>query len=156
MLQTGEKFPAFELEGRNKKILSLKDLSGSHAVIYFYPKDNTGACSLEATEFSSLEGEFEKLGAKVLGVSPDGPESHEKFIAKKSLSVELLSDLGHDLLEKAGAWRQKKLYGREFMGVVRSTYLIDPEGRILFVWDKVKARGHARDVLEKLKEFAQK
>ncbi|MDR2352755.1 MAG: peroxiredoxin [Deltaproteobacteria bacterium] len=153
MLEIGKKFPAFRLMGPNNKKVSLKELVGSYAVIYFYPKDNTSACSLEAQEFTHLEPEFKKLGCKVVGVSPDSPESHDKFALKKSLSVPLLSDSEHKLLEKTGVWQKKKLYGREFMGVVRSTFLLDKEGKILFIWNKVKALGHAKEVLGKLKEI---
>jgi peroxiredoxin Q/BCP len=153
MLEIGKKFPAFNLTAQDDKKISLKDIAGFYAVIYFYPKDNTSACSLEAQEFTHLEPEFKKLGAKVFGVSPDSPQSHDKFIEKKSLSIPLLSDADHSLLEKTGVWQKKKLYGREFMGVVRSTYLIDKNGKIAFIWEKVKAAGHAHEVLDKLKEI---
>jgi peroxiredoxin Q/BCP len=156
MLEAGKKFPAFALTGQDGKKIHLKDLRGKWAVVYFYPKDNTSACSLEAQEFSHLEPEFKRLGAAVFGVSPDTPQSHDRFIEKKGLTVPLLSDSEHSLIEKAGAWRKKKLYGREFMGVVRSTCLIDPEGRVAFVWEKVKAAGHAKEVLAKLKEVLEK
>ncbi|MDR2339232.1 MAG: peroxiredoxin [Deltaproteobacteria bacterium] len=152
-LEIGKKFPAFSLMGQDDKKTSLKDLRGKWAVLYFYPKDNSSGCSLEAGEFSHLEPEFKKLGASVFGVSPDSSKSHDNFIEKKSLTIPLLSDPEHALLEKAGAWREKKMYGREFMGVVRSTFLIDPDGKIAFRWDKVKAAGHAKEVLAKLKEL---
>jgi peroxiredoxin Q/BCP len=153
MLEIGKKFPSFALMGQDGKKITLKDLAGSYAVVYFYPKDNTGACSLEAREFSLLTPEFKALGARVYGVSPDSEASHARFIEKQALTVPLLSDPEHKLLNAAGSWRPKKMYGREFMGVVRGTYLLDPTGRVLFFWDKVKAAGHASEVLKKLQEI---
>ena len=156
MLEIGKKFPAFSLTGQNGEKIGLKDLSGHWAVVYFYPKDMTSACSLEARGFNAFTDEFEGLGALVIGVSPDPPAKHDRFIEKEGLTFRLLSDPDHVLLEKAGAWRKKKMYGREYMGVVRSTYLLDPGGKIASVWDNVKAKGHPEAVLAKLKELSGK
>jgi peroxiredoxin Q/BCP len=153
MAEIGKKFPSFSLAAQDGKKMGLKDLAGKYAVVYFYPKDNTSGCSLEAQEFSRLKPEFERLGAAVVGVSPDSPESHDKFIEKRGLDIPLLSDQDHTLLDKTGVWQKKRLYGKEYMGVVRSTYLIDPQGRTAFAWTKVKPMGHAKEVLEKLKEL---
>ena len=124
----------------------MKDLKDKWIVLYFYPKDNTSGCTLEAKDFTCALEEFEKLNAIVIGVSPDSIESHQKFIAKQSLNLTLLSDPDHDVLEKYGVWQLKKMYGREYYGVVRSTFLIDPEGKIEHIWPKVKVKGHVDDV----------
>ena len=114
----------------------------------------TPGCTLEAKEFTELQGQFTSLGAVILGVSPDSVKSHRNFSTKHNLGVVLLSDAGHEVLEAFGAWRMKKSYGREYMGVVRSTVLIDPEGIVRHVWPEVKAAGHAAAVLGRLAELA--
>ena len=116
----------------------------------------TPGCTLEAKEFTELQGQFTSLGAVILGVSPDSVKSHRNFSTKHNLGVVLLSDAGHEVLETFGAWRLKKSYGREYMGVVRSTVLIDPEGIVRHVWPEVKAAGHAAAVLSRLTELASK
>jgi peroxiredoxin Q/BCP len=153
MLEIGQAFPDFELRDQDSKPVALKSLLGSWAVVYFYPKDNTSGCSLEAGEFTRLAENFKALKAKVVGVSPDSVESHACFVAKKNLGVTLLSDPDKTLLKAAGAYRLKKAFGKEGYGVVRSTYLLDQKGVVREAWDKVKASGHAQAVLEKLKEL---
>ncbi|ANQ53751.1 Peroxiredoxin [Thermosipho sp. 1063] len=139
------------LEGKKVKLPK-----GKWVVLYFYPKDNTKGCTTEALEFSGLIDEFKKLNAEVIGVSPDKVESHKKFIAKHNLKVKFLSDENKAVLEKLGVWQLKKMYGREYYGVVRTTVLVDPDGKIEYVWEKVKAKGHAKEVLEKLRELIER
>ena len=153
MLEVGQEAPQFCLPDDSGKEKCLKDFKGKWVVLYFYPKDNTPGCTKEAQQFSELLEEFESLGAVVLGVSPDSVESHRKFKEKKDLKVTLLSDTDKGVIKAYGAWQLKKAYGREYYGVVRSTYLIDPDGKIAYVWKKVRANGHAENVLKKLKEL---
>ncbi len=152
-LQIGDNAPDFTLQNQSKEKVSLRDYAGSWLILYFYPKDNTSGCTLEAKEFTCLVDAFSELGAIVIGVSKDSIKSHNNFIEKHDLDLELLSDPEHEVMEKYGVWQIKKLYGREFMGVVRSTFLISPEGEIAHAWYKVKAKGHAEKVLETLKEL---
>ncbi|KAA0006504.1 MAG: peroxiredoxin, partial [Thermoplasmata archaeon] len=130
----------------------LKDFRGKWVVLYFYPKDNTTGCTKEAKDFSQYIEEFEKLNAVVIGISPDSIESHKKFKEKHGLKVILLSDESKETLQKYGVWQLKKMYGRSYYGVVRSTFLIDPDGNIVYEWKRVKVKGHVEDVLKKLKE----
>ncbi len=153
-VKEGEKAPDFCLPDQNDKEVCLKDYRGKWVVLYFYPKDNTSGCTKEAIGFTEMKKEFEKMGAIILGVSPDSTKSHRNFIEKKDLKITLLSDPEHKVLEAYGAWQLKKMYGREYYGVVRSTFLISPEGKIAFVWPKVKVAGHVENVLEKLKELS--
>ena len=150
-----DKAPGFCLKNQQDQEVTLKDYAGKWVVLYFYPKDNTPGCTLEAVEFTRLETDFKKLKAVILGVSPDSIKSHCNFIDKKDLTITLLSDPDHHVIEEYGAWQLKKNYGREYHGVVRSTFLIDPEGKIAFRWPNVKAKGHAAAVKEKLLEFQQ-
>ncbi len=152
-LKIGDKAPLFCLPNQDEEKICLSDFKGKCVVLYFYPKDNTSGCTKEAIGFTEKKEEFEKLGAVILGVSPDSPKSHRNFIEKKGLTITLLSDQEHKVLEEYGAWQLKKMYGREYMGVVRSTYLINPEGKIAYIWPKVKVAGHVDAVLEKLKEL---
>ena len=154
MIKIGDKAPDFCLPDQDDKEVCLKDLKGKWVVLYFYPKDNTSGCTKEAIGFTENKKEFEKLGAVILGVSPDSTKSHRNFIAKKELNITLLSDTEHKILEMYGAWQLKKMYGREYYGVVRSTFLISPEGKVAFIWPKVKVAGHVEKVLEKLKELS--
>jgi peroxiredoxin Q/BCP len=153
MIKVGDKAPEFTLKDADKQEVSLSDMKGSWVVLYFYPKDATPGCTTEATQFTSLKRDFEKMNAKVLGVSADTCESHQRFMLKFDLGVRLLSDPEHKVLERYSAWAEKKLYGKVFMGVERSTVLVDPEGKIAFHWPRVKADGHARAVKEKLEEL---
>ena len=149
----GEPAPGFCLRNTAGSETRLEDYLGKWVVLYFYPKDNTPGCTVEAQEFSALQDEFEALKAVVLGMSPDSVKSHQGFTGKHELRVDLLSDPDHRILEQFGAWRLKKNYGKEYMGVGRSTFLIDPAGVIRHAWPEVKAAGHAAEVLAKLKEM---
>lgn len=131
--------------------ITLSALRGSPVVLFFYPRDDTSGCTKENEAFSALKPEFEALGAKVFGISKDSIASHEKFMKKKDLTVPLLSDEGADVSEAFGVWKEKKMYGKTFMGIERSTFLIDAEGRIAREWRKVKVPGHAEEVLEAVK-----
>lgn len=153
MLKIGDKAPDFCLEDPDRGKMCLKDLKGKWVVLYFYPKDNTSGCTLEALEFTAAEDDFKAKNAVIIGVSPDSLKSHTKFRQKHDLSINLLSDTEKETLTAYGVWQQKKMYGREYMGVVRSTYLIDPEGKIAGVWTKVKVAGHVDSVMEKLSEL---
>jgi peroxiredoxin Q/BCP len=149
----GDAAPGFCLRGASGADTRLEDLRGQWVVLYFYPKDNTPGCTVEAQEFSALKSQFESLGAVILGLSPDSPKSHQNFTAKQGLTVELLSDPEHQILQQFGAWRLKKNYGKEYMGVARSTFLIDPHGVVRHAWPEVKAAGHAAEVLQRLREL---
>ena len=152
-LKIGDEAPGFCLPDAEKGQVCLKDHRGKWVVLYFYPKDNTKGCTMEALEFTAAEDDFNARGAVVLGVSPDSPESHTKFIEKHDLGITLLSDTEKEMLTSYGVWQKKKMYGREYMGVVRSTFLIDPEAKIAYIWPKVKVAGHADAVMEKLVEL---
>lgn len=153
MTAVNEKFPDFALLDQNGQTRRLGDYAGKWLVIYFYPKDNTSACTLEAQSFSFLLKDFGEEGAAVLGVSPDSVKSHAGFADKKELTLTLLSDAERALAVATGVWQKKKLYGKEYMGVARSTFLVDPSGVVREAWSKVKAAGHAEAVLERLKEL---
>jgi peroxiredoxin Q/BCP len=154
-LKTGQKAPVFTLPNQNEKKIALADFKGMWVVLYFYPKDDTPGCTTEACDFTSGLKGFEKLNAVVLGVSTDSPERHRTFIGKYNLKINLLSDTGKKVLAKYGAWGMKKMYGKEVEGVIRSTFIIDPEGRIAHAWYGVKVDGHADRVREKLAELAE-
>ena len=147
------KAPEFCLPNQDGVEICLRDLKGKWIVLYFYPKDNTPGCTTEAKEFSELIDEFEKLGAIVIGISPDSPKKHCNFIEKHNLKVTLLSDEEKKVLKAYGAWGKKKMYGREYEGVIRSTFIIDPNGEIVKEYKNVRAKGHAKKVLEDLKEL---
>ncbi len=153
-LSIGKKAPAFALRDEKGANIKLSDFSGKWVVLYFYPKDDTPGCTVEACEFTSGILGFAKLDAVVLGCSADSPEKHVKFIAKHGLKIKLLSDPEHKVIEKYGAWGEKKLYGKTNMGIIRSTVLIDPEGKVAHHWAKVKAAGHAAEVRTKLAELS--
>ena len=153
MLEVGDMAPDFSLPDQNEKTVSLSGLQGRWVVLYFYPKDNTPGCTTEACDFTASCGEFSRLDAEILGVSPDSAKSHRSFISKQNLGITLLSDPDHKVLESYGAWQKKSMYGREYMGVVRSTFLIDPLGRLAHVWPKVKVKGHVEEVQKKLAEL---
>lgn len=153
MVNEGDKAPNFCLKDQDENEKCLKDYSGRWLVLYFYPKDNTPGCTTEANEFSGLSGVFNKLNADIVGISPDSVKSHQKFIIKLNLDLTLLSDPEHEALEKYEAWKLKKSYGKESMGVVRSTFLIDPRGKIRHMWPRVKVEGHVQDVYNKLREL---
>lgn len=152
-LETGAKAPFFCLLDHNEKETTLKDLAGKWVVLYFYPKDNTPGCTAEAVEFTTRLKDFEKLGAVILGVSADSPQSHRGFIEKQKLALRLLSDMDKKMLQAYGVWQKKKMAGREYMGIVRSTFLIAPDGKLVKVWPNVKVKGHVDEVLAALKEL---
>lgn len=147
IIEPGTKAPAFSLPDQDGKQRVLKDYLGKWVVLYFYPKDDTPGCTIEGIEFTAKNKEFEKRNAVVLGVSGDSSESHAKFCGKHSLGITLLADVDKNVLEQYGAFGHKKLYGRTFLGITRSTYLIDPQGKVAKVWKTVKAKGHAEEVL---------
>ncbi|WP_134687143.1 thioredoxin-dependent thiol peroxidase [Brevibacillus migulae] len=149
---TGQKAPDFTLQASGNQTISLKDLRGKNVVLYFYPKDMTPGCTTEACDFRDYHGDFAKLNTVVLGISPDDVKSHDKFTAKHELPFPLLADPEHQVAEAYGVWVLKKMYGREYMGVQRATFLIDAEGNIAHVWPKVKVAGHVQEVLETIKE----
>jgi len=153
-LEAGSKAPTFTLPNQDDERVSLKELSDKWTVLYFYPRDDTPGCTTEACDFTGGLKDFEKLNAAVYGVSPDTTASHRKFIAKYDLRVDLLSDPDKKVLPKYGAWGLKKMYGKETQGVIRSTFLIDPTGKIAHAWYNVRANGHAEKVREKLAELA--
>jgi peroxiredoxin Q/BCP len=149
----GAKAPEFTLPNQDGKNVSMKDYSGKWLVLYFYPKDNTPGCTIEAKDFTSLAGRFEKLGAAVVGVSPDSVKSHCNFIEKQGLKITLLSDTDRAVTKRYGAWGTKKMYGKESEGLIRSTFVISPDGKISRAWTKVKAEGHAEEVLETVRSL---
>ena len=141
----------FTADATGDKTISLKDLRGSNVVIYFYPKDSTPGCTTEGRDFSALHGKFKRAGTVILGVSRDSIASHEKFKAKQGFKFELLSDPDEKLCRKFDVIHEKTLYGRKFMGVVRSTFLLDADGKLRQEWRNVKVKGHAEEVLEAAK-----
>lgn len=149
--QIGQDAPNFSAKDQNDETVSLRDYCDRWLVLYFYPKDNTPGCTTEAKDFTAYAKEFDRLGADILGVSPDSEKLHGKFIDKHELLIKLLSDPEHEVIEAYGAWRLKKFMGKEYMGVVRSTFLISPQGKIARVWDKVRVKAHVEKVLEELR-----
>ena len=150
MLNVGDTVPEFCLPNQDEEEICLRDIKGRWIVLYFYPKDNTPGCTTEACDFTEALPEFENLNAIVLGVSPDSPKKHRNFIEKKELKITLLADEDKELCKLFGVWQLKKNYGREYMGVVRSTFIIDPDGKIATKWEKVRVKGHVKVVKEKL------
>ncbi|TAM98126.1 MAG: peroxiredoxin [Rhizobiaceae bacterium] len=150
-LDAGQNAPDFDLPADGGRSLKLSSLRGKPVVLYFYPKDDTSGCTAESIAFSALKPQFEKLGTTVIGMSPDGQKSHDKFKAKHNLAVDLVADEEKKTLEAYGVWKEKSMYGRKYMGVERSTFLIDRNGRIAKVWRKVKVPGHAEEVFEAAK-----
>lgn len=148
-----KKASEFCLPDQNAKKVCLKDLRGKWVVLYFYPKDNSKSCTLEAVSFTDNLKTLEELGAVVVGVSPDSVKSHQNFAAKHDLNFALLSDPEHEVLESYGVWALKKMYGREYMGVERSTFIINTEGYIENEWRKVRVKGHVEEVKQKLSEL---
>jgi peroxiredoxin Q/BCP len=147
MLQDGDKAPDFDLPTESGDNVKLSRLKGKPVVLYFYPKDDTSGCTLEAKEFTRLAMDVRKAGVEVIGVSPDSVESHQKFHKKYDLSVRLAADADKEVANAYGVWAEKSMYGRKYMGVERSTFLIDNQGRIARSWRKVKVPGHAEEVL---------
>jgi peroxiredoxin Q/BCP len=147
-LSPGQDAPQFELPRDGGGTLTLSALRGKAVVLYFYPKDDTSGCTAEAIDFSALKPDFEKAGAVVIGMSPDSAKKHDKFKAKHGLSVDLVADEERKAIEAYGVWAEKSMYGRKYMGVERTTFLIDRDGKIARIWPKVKVPGHAAEVLE--------
>lgn len=153
-VEKGAKAPAFKLPTDDGGNVSSKDLVGRPAVIYFYPKDDTPGCTTEAKDFTRLAPDFKRAGVAVVGISPDSVKKHQKFREKHDLDIRLAADEDHAVAEKFGVWIEKSLYGRKYMGVDRSTFLIDAKGRVAEVWHKVKVPGHAEEVLEAARKLA--
>ena len=147
-LAIGDPAPDFTLPTNGGGTLSLSDYRGRKVVLYFYPQDNTPTCTLQAVDFSGKAEAFKKAGAVVIGVSPDGVKSHDRFCARHDLSIPLVADEEHRAIEAYGVWREKKTFGKTYMGVVRSTFLIDAEGKIAGIWDNVRLKGHIDAVLD--------
>ncbi len=143
----GQPAPVFALPRDGGGTVSLAELKGKSVVLYFYPKDDTSGCTIEAVDFTSLAADFEEAGAIVVGVSPDTVAKHEKFIAKHSLSLILAADTDQIAANAYGVWKEKSMYGRTYMGIERSTFLIGPDGIVRQIWPKVKVKGHAQEVL---------
>lgn len=143
----GEPAPAFDLPTDGGGKLGLKDFAGRKLVLYFYPKDDTSGCTREAIDFNGLRKDFEAAGTTIVGVSPDSAASHDKFKTKHGLEFALVSDTEKAMLEAYGVWAEKSMYGRKYMGVERTTFLIGADGKIAKVWNKVKVPGHAEEVL---------
>ncbi len=165
MLEVGQTAPSFCALNQDDIEICSRDLAGKWIVLYFYPKDLTPGCTTQACDFTEKEAEFDNLDAIILGVSPDDTEKHRKFIEKKELSITLLSDTEKKMCEDYGVWQLKKFMGKEYMGVVRSTFIINPQGKISVIWDKVSVRKkktvkgekieilHVNEVKEKLQEL---
>jgi peroxiredoxin Q/BCP len=153
MIEEGKKAPAFSLKDPAGKVVKLSDFAGKNVVLYFYPKDNTPGCTTEACDFRDQHGKLEAAGAVVLGVSPDAEKTHAKFAGKFGLPFTLLADTEHVVAEKYGSWGEKSLYGRKFLGIIRSTFLIGADGKVAKVWPKVKVAGHVEAVLEAVKSL---
>jgi peroxiredoxin Q/BCP len=155
MVEVGKKAPDFTLPANGGEKIKLSQFKGRPVVLYFYPKDDTSGCTKEAIAFTGLKGEFDKLDTAVIGISPDTAASHDKFIAKHDLGITLGADEEKKVAEKYGVWVEKSMYGRKFMGVERSTFLIDAKGKVAKVWRKVKVNGHAESVLDAVTTVAQ-
>lgn len=153
MLNQNDPAPSFELKNGERKTISLSDYIGKKIVIYFYPKDETPGCTIEAIDFSKLNEEFAKQNAIVFGISKDSCESHALFSKKQNLSVILLSDPESEVQKKYGVWKPIKFMGREFLGTKRTTFLINENGKIIKIWDSVNPVGHAKAVLEEVKKL---
>ena len=156
MLRENFKAPSIKLPSTNNKEYSLKNSIGSFVIIYFYPKNDTPGCTLETNDFNKLLPQFRKLECEIYGISKDSIESNNKFKKKYKVRFNLLSDLDKKVLKKYKVWGKKKFMGREFMGIIRSTFLIDKKGKILKIWDNVKVKGHAQVVLKTLEIIAKK
>ncbi|MEX0955857.1 MAG: thioredoxin-dependent thiol peroxidase [Rhizobiaceae bacterium] len=147
-LAQGDFAPDFELPRDGGGRFKLSDRRGKPVVLFFYPKDDTSGCTAEAIGFSELKDEFAKAGVTIVGLSPDSPKSHDKFKAKHGITIDLVSDEDKKVLEAYGVWAEKSMYGRTYMGVVRTTFLIGEDGRIAMIWPKVRVPGHAEAVLD--------
>ncbi|MGB0907207.1 MAG: thioredoxin-dependent thiol peroxidase [Maricaulaceae bacterium] len=151
-LAIGDKAPDFSMPRDGGETISLIDFAGRYLVLYFYPKDDTPGCTTEAIEFSARKGDFKTLNALILGVSKDKVAKHDKFIAKHDLTIPLGSDEEGDMIERYGVWVEKNMYGKKYMGIERSTFLIGPDGNIAQIWRKVRVKGHVEAVLNAVRE----
>ncbi len=152
-LKVGDISPEFCLPDKDNKKVCLKDFKGKYVIVYFYPKDNTPGCTTEAIGFTGILPELQKLNAEVIGISADSPESHAKFIKKKNLKVTLLSDLDKKVIKSYGKWGKRSFRGKDYMGVARSTFLINPDGKIAYIWSKVSVGRHPKEVRKILVEL---
>tara|TARA_B110000114_G_scaffold22744_1_gene21820 strand:- start:187 stop:654 length:468 start_codon:yes stop_codon:yes gene_type:complete len=153
MLKINTKAPTFNLNSTNGNSYSLKDSIGKYLVLYFYPKDDTPGCTIETNDFNKLLPKFKKLNCEIYGISKDDIKSHNKFKDKYNIKFDLLADDEIKIVKSYKVWAKKKFMGREFMGVVRSTFLIDPRGKILKIWNNVKVKDHAKEVLDTVKNI---
>ena len=156
MIKLNNKAPVFKVPSTGNKEYSLNDSHGKYVVLYFYPKDDTPGCTIETNDFNKLLSKFKKLDCEVYGVSKDNLKSHDKFRDKYKIKFDLLSDENLKVLKKYKVWGKKKFMGREFMGIIRTTYLIDKKGKVLKVWNNVKVKDHAKEVLDTLKNIITK
>ena len=152
-LKIGDKAPAFKLKNQDGELISLSDLKEKPVVLYFYPKDDTPGCTKEACNFRDEFPKFGKMKAEIIGISADSVESHKKFAEKYKLPFNLLSDEKKEVIEKYGVWQQKSMYGKKYMGIVRTTFIIDSSGKIRKIFPKVKVDEHNKEVIEALKEL---
>lgn len=152
-LEVGVKAPSFKLKNQDGKTISLTDLKGKPIVLYFYPKDDTSGCTKEACNFRDEFPKFGKLKAEIVGVSTDSIGSHKKFAEKYKLPFDLLSDESKEIVKKYGVWKEKNMYGRKYMGIERTTFIIDPSGKISKIFPKVKVEEHNNEIMEALKEL---
>jgi peroxiredoxin Q/BCP len=152
-IKVGDKAPSFKLKNQDGKTISLSDLKGKPIVLYFYPKDDTSGCTKEACNFRDEFPKFGKMKAEIIGISADSVESHKKFAQKYKLPFNLLSDEKKEVIEKYGVWQEKSMYGKKYMGIVRTTFIIDASGKIGKIFPKVKVDNHNKEVIEALKEM---
>ena len=152
-LKAGAQAPDFTSQNQDEAKIGLSHFKEKWIVLYFYPKDNTPGCTIEANDFTKYVGDFQKMNAVILGVSPDSCKSHVKFIKDQKLRIALLSYPEHKVAEAYGFWQLKEFMGKKFYGIARSTVLIDPDGKIAYLWTKIQAKGHAEEVRAKLKEL---
>jgi thioredoxin-dependent peroxiredoxin len=153
-MHVGQPAPNFTAPNRAGENVSLQDFKGRWLVLYFYPKDNTPGCTTQAIDFTSKLADFHSLNTEIVGISPDSIASHDKFITKHKLEVMLLSDPEHQIADSYEVWQLKKFMGKEYMGIVRSTFLIDPQGNIAQIWPNVKVKNHAEIVLDRLQQVS--
>lgn len=156
MTEVGQQAPDFSLSNQDGTLVCLNDFAATWLVLYFYPKDDTPGCTTEAKDFTDYTEEFSQLGATIVGVSPDSEKSHCRFIEKHNLSIQLLSDPEHQVAEAYQVWGLKKFMGKEYLGIIRSTFLIDPDGLVAYIWKNVKTKGHAANVLKTLQDKVNK
>ena len=156
MLKINTKAPILNLDSTNGKLYSLKDSIGKYVVLYFYPKDDTPGCTIETNDFNKLLTKFKKLNCQIYGISKDNIKSHNRFKEKYKIKFNLLADDEIKIVKSYKVWAKKKFMGKEFMGIVRSTFLIDPKGIIIKIWSKIKVKDHAQEVLDTLKKFNKK